>query len=278
MDYTAASQALGPKRFSVLKTYQSIPEASDLEWSDDFFEGDDGIVAVFDFDYLQIVDFNTQMAFAGLVPTLGSQIEWEAYAQHVAVTVDGIRFVQDKRKSCWGISVCDKGRHSKTVPFDKITDCDIVEPAGAECLCIPRVLMTVNIDTASSGGESRQYELKITGLQDAHRFKQLVWAMKRATRGGGTGAAPAYYQAPQALEMTERANGSSAANALERARSGESNGTVKNLLRDIRTELRENNQLMREMREKEKDQGIEKVQGTGSCKDAAATFEKGEMA
>ena len=40
------------------------------------------------------------------------------------------------------------------MPFDKITDCDIEEPAGATCCCIENVLSKVNIDTASSGGQT----------------------------------------------------------------------------------------------------------------------------
>merc|ERR1712232_1477947 len=75
----------------------------------------------------------------------------------------------------------DQGKCSKTVPFDKITDCDIEEPAGNSCFCVPNILFTVNIDTASSGTEGRK-ELKLAGLKDPHSFKKLVWAMKRAQR------------------------------------------------------------------------------------------------
>jgi hypothetical protein len=288
MDYAAAPQALGVKRFRVSSAYQSVPEARDLEWSDSFFEDDEGIVAVFDFDYRQIVHFNTKTAevltllalgaidlygvfffFIGearLVVTLAAtvaiplayllftltpcflrrQVEWEAYAQHVAITRDGICFVKDKRKAGWGLSICDAGRHSKTVPYDKITDCDVREPAGAACFCIPRVLTSVIVDTASNGGDGKVNALRITGLQDAHRFKKLVWAMKRS----GSGVGPSAYEAPTALEMTERSrHGLTAiANPLESVPSGESNSSVKHLLRDIRTELRENNKLLMEMR------------------------------
>ena len=137
--------------------------------------------------------------------------------------------------------MCDKGRHSKTVPFDKITDCDLVEPAGSVALCIPRVLLTVNVDTASSGGEGKRNELRIVGLKDAHKFKQLVWAMKRASRGGADfgGSADVYYTAPQALEMAERRPVSSQQGDGDK---------VEGLLRDIRDEMRENNQLLRDIK------------------------------
>jgi hypothetical protein len=293
MDYVAAPQAFGNKRFHVSKAYQSLPEASDLEWSDSFFEDEEGTVAVFDFDYLQIVDFVTKTAIVGTVVALGtiglnvflfaflasessivalevavaaqlayllvtltpcflrSNVEWAAYAQHVAITRDGIRFVQDRRKFWCGLPMCDQGRHSKTVPYDKITDCDVLEPAGAVCFCITRVLTIVNVDTASSGREGKIHELQIAGLQDPRRFKQLVWAMKRS----GTGYGSTAYVAPTTLEMTERSmhdvtttTGTALGNTLERVASGESNSSVKHLLRDIRSELRENNKLLKEVR------------------------------
>ena len=37
------------------------------------------------------------------------------------------RYVKEKRKMCWGLHCCDQGRESKTVPYDKITDCDVQE-------------------------------------------------------------------------------------------------------------------------------------------------------
>ena len=37
------------------------------------------------------------------------------------------RYVKEKRKSCCGLPCTDRGRESKTVPYDKITDCDVQE-------------------------------------------------------------------------------------------------------------------------------------------------------
>jgi hypothetical protein len=104
------------------------------------------------------------------------------------------------------------------IPFDKITDCDIVEPAGISCVCIPNTLYSVHIDTASS--EKGSHELNITGLKDPHAFKRLVWAMKRATVDGH----PAGACLPAALEMVDR---------------GSSSDEVVKLLREIRDELRQ---------------------------------------
>jgi hypothetical protein len=221
--------------------FRSIPEARNLTWQDDFFDDDD-VVAVFDFDYELMESFQTQvgwcmigatlvytplffMSLAGLAPCfLKKNVQWSVHAQHVAITRDGIRFVRDRRRTCWGLSCTDAGRSSKTVPFDKITDCDIEEPAGNTCICITNVLSTVNIDTASSS--QARHELQIAGLKNPHEFKKLVWAMKR-TRGN-TSAAPSVF------EMVERSNAS--------------NSEVSELLREIRDELRQNNALLQTLK------------------------------
>ena len=59
-------------------------------------------------------------------------------AQHVAITRDGIKYVTDRHKTGCRMDCQDQGKVSKTVPFDKITDCDVEEPAGASgpCCCM----------------------------------------------------------------------------------------------------------------------------------------------
>jgi len=117
-------------------------------------------------------------------------------AQHLAVTVDGIKYVVEKHPSGCRANMCDVGKISKTVPFDKITDCDIEEPGGAEwCGLVPRVLSTVNVDTASGR------DLVLSGLADPHKFKELVWKMKRdGTAAGGAQTMP-NSAPPQAMSM-----------------------------------------------------------------------------
>ena len=275
--------------FSVDEEYRNIlPEIGDITWDDGFFrnEGEDAdVVAAFDFDYEQMVDFFfqtqllIQLVLVGALSAyililaevssgilwqtfvllgldailverflLRQQIKWQSYAQHIAVTRDGIRYVNDKQKSCWGIPIFDIGKNSKTVPFDKITDCDISEPAGNSCLFIPNVLMVVNVDTASSGGEGKRHELVIKGLKDPYSFKKLVWAMKRSREVGGLG-----YRAPTATATVEMASSSRAtasvptqAQLLEAGCSSDEN--ISGLLRDIRDELRQNNDLLRQQR------------------------------
>lgn len=221
-------------------------------WSDRFFDHitHDDIVAVFDFDYRQIIDFKNELGMwqcfyclpcsLCLVPCFYRQnVKWEAEANHVALTHDGIKFVTDKRKAICGLSCQDRGKISKTVPFDKLTDCDVEEPAGtACCCCVQNVLTKVHVDTASSGsvGESgaRMHELTLVGLKEPHEFKKKVWDMKRVM----TGAAPAaMMQSIQGAETEMVPPGLGSA-----GRSSEMVG----LLEEIRDELREQNKLIRE--------------------------------
>mmetsp|Transcript_21730 Transcript_21730/g.61020 ORF Transcript_21730/g.61020 Transcript_21730/m.61020 type:complete len:233 (+) Transcript_21730:119-817(+) len=179
---------------------------------DDFFRDEPGIIAVFDYDYEKVVAFYRKLRWAqfvfippawALIPFgypcfINQNIDWDYRNKHVALTVDGIKFVHEKRPSCWGLHCCDRGRHSKTVPYDKITDCDVEEPAGtACCCCINNVLPKVRIDTASSGVRDglAVHELEIEGLFHPQKFKQAVWAIKRSNapekpRGGAEVLAP----------------------------------------------------------------------------------------
>lgn len=174
----------------VMGAVVNAPSAADA-----FFNGDQGLISVWDFDYDTIIEFQTQLQwyqFLCVPPAwvsclccypcfLNKNVEWKTRAQHVALTVDGIRYVQDKHPTLCGLSFTDRGRESKTVPYDKITDCDVQEPAGtACCCCIPNLLSSVHVDTASSGSkEGNTHELSLVGLKYANEFKQSVWAMKR---------------------------------------------------------------------------------------------------
>jgi len=227
-----------------------LPEAQNLKWKDTFFHNEEGHIATFDFDYPLIESFQTKVALASMAfaPVLifGSifacypclykqQVQWDTYAKHVAVTQDGIKFVHDKRKTCCGLDCTDAGKISKTVPFDKITDCDITEPAGATCFCVDNVLSVVNIDTASGGGggDGPSHELILQGLKEPYNFKKLVWAMKRATAQGGISKLPTTSAPPVAQSAMNR---------------GESNEDTNAILRDIRSELRELNANIKNQR------------------------------
>lgn len=242
--------------YTVSEQFRHLPEARNLTWTDDFFEYEDAgdVVAVFDLDYKSMEKFYSSVGwvFIGLsllytpifviasltlAPCyLRRNVKWNVRAKHVAITRDGIRFVEDKRACGWGLACTDVGKSIKTVPFDKINDCEIVEPAGNECLCIPRVLFRVRVDTASSS--KGQHELVLAGLQNPHEFKKLVWAMKRAQKRT-TGD----LQQPNALEMMRSLPGLVAEGGNEAA--GSNGEDIATLLKEIRDELRQNNETMK---------------------------------
>ena len=206
---------------------------------------------------------------------LRSNVRWRAEAHHVAITRDGIRFVQDRRKAWWGLSVCDQGKHSKTVPYDKITDCDILEPAGnVLCFFVPRILYTVHVDTASSGSEGNPHELDITGLKDPFGFKTLVWAMKRNFHQFPlpTSSRPVY-QPPKPTSLSASSRQLELTDLVQLTKapstsSESSSGGVRGLLRDIREELRQNNHLLRNLQQQQPQQ-----QGGGEPKGNSASAE-----
>mmetsp|Transcript_44792 Transcript_44792/g.138537 ORF Transcript_44792/g.138537 Transcript_44792/m.138537 type:complete len:236 (+) Transcript_44792:59-766(+) len=194
----------------------AVPEAED-----DHFEGEPGLNVAFDFDYDEIIDFRTKLMWARFIfnPTMwnavvccypcfiSQNVEWEARAQHVALTIDGIRYVTEKHPSQCGLSCTDVGKTSKTVPYDKITDCDLQEPAGMACVCcVPETLTVVRVDTASSGdsGGVARHDLELAGLKHAGEFKRAVWDMKRGTASAGASAPAAQLQAPRqnGMELT----------------------------------------------------------------------------
>ena len=107
------------------------------------------------------------------------------------------------------------------------------EPAGNECICIPRVLFKVHIDTASSSKDS--HELVLAGLRDPHSFKKLVWAMKRAQQQH-------QLQHPSSLEMMRAIPSMLGGN-------NETSVDIASLLTEIRDELRQNNETLKSMKE-----------------------------
>jgi len=102
-------------------------------------------------------------------------------AQHVAITRDGIKYVVERHKTLCRLDCQDQGKVSKTVPFDKIADCDVEEPAGASgpcCYMVQNTLTLVNVDAASGnrgtpGQPGRGRELTLKGLKDPNGFKRL---------------------------------------------------------------------------------------------------------
>ncbi|CAE8609407.1 unnamed protein product [Polarella glacialis] len=234
MEYVDASQA------TRVVGHVVVPPATDT-----YFQGEPGLIATFDLDYDSIIDFNTKVSWAAVlsfppfcimssffcVPCfLQQNVEWKARSQHVALTRDGIRYVREKHKTWCGLPFSDKGKESKTVPYDKITDCDVQEPAGAACCCfINRVLSEVHVDTASSGPgkEGHMHELELSGLRYANEFKLAVWAIKRG-------------------EVPENASMPKGPRAEQLAAAPLQDQMSTHLLTEIRDELRQLNATMRQ--------------------------------
>lgn len=222
------------------------------KWEDNYFNDLEGVVAVFDFDYDKIINFDWEfrkmlwcVCPCSLLPEsiccgpcfAHSNIVWATRSQHVAVHRDGIKYVTEKRKSMCGFECQDVGKHSKTVPFDKLTDCDVQEPAGAAlCCCVPNVLSSVTVDTASSGQSTEggiRHELLLRGLKDPHGFKKCVWDCKRGHMNfsGADGISGVV----NSLTMSDRGA----------AGSGDGS-SVPLLLAEIRDELRAQTKILRE--------------------------------
>jgi len=119
------------------------------------------------------------------------------YAQHLAITRDGIKYVVDRHDTGCRSECQQQGKVSKTVPYDKMTDCDVEEPAGSSGNCLMLVANTlhvVNVDTASSHGG---HELTLVGLVAPEEFKKDVWQMKRGEQVAGVSGTVA----PMAVSM-----------------------------------------------------------------------------
>merc|ERR1719188_1873991 len=179
---------------------------------DQYFQGVEGLIEVFDFDYDTIVEYKWGVENNWAIACCLFPLFWpcvpchilcakdnlndKVRAQHLCVTQDGIRYVVDKHKNECRFDCQDKGKVTKTVPFDKLTDCDIEEPAGAEgpCCCMSnKKLYIVNVDTASGNRneEGGGHELVLEGLVDPKAFKETVWRCKRGgTVHGGSATAP----------------------------------------------------------------------------------------
>ena len=108
------------------------PDLQNVAWEDKFFDDDPDVIAVFDYDYEALEKFNSQTGYLAWASTLlyppiflatlacaapcflKQNVQWNARAQHVAITRDGIRYVRDRRKAGWGLSCTDRGKESKT--------------------------------------------------------------------------------------------------------------------------------------------------------------------
>jgi len=168
--------------------YTKMEDAEEEFW-DPFFTRDQAL-RTYEFEYDTMYEFEKKTLLLTLavnpcilmctlpcLPCQLSNLYDSIHARHIAVNEDGVRYVIEKHPADCRLEICDQGRVSKTVPFDKLTDCDNEEPAGSTiiccCFCVKNVLHRTNIDTANGR------ELSLVGLKDPEAFKKDVWAMKR---------------------------------------------------------------------------------------------------
>mmetsp|Transcript_21373 Transcript_21373/g.34809 ORF Transcript_21373/g.34809 Transcript_21373/m.34809 type:complete len:216 (-) Transcript_21373:110-757(-) len=182
----------------------------------DYFANEEGLIETFDFDYDLLNGFDTSLELRSSLLIFCSlpcyfacerdNIIDRNNAQHVCVTHDGIRYSVDRHKAGLRCDCAMAGRTTKTVPFDKITDCDIEEAAGASgpvCCMVDNVISSVNVDTASS--EGGVHEVVLRGLKDPHGFKKLVWKVKREVCSVvGGDVAPVSDDMSRHVELLER--------------------------------------------------------------------------
>ena len=151
---------------------------------DPFWDGQEDILKSFSFDYEALTVYGQQKAFSdlfmlGILPLFGppligvalcfhfncgkDNVRDAVHARHVALTADGIRYIADKHPGGCRNAQGEVGRKSQTIPYDKINDCDVEEPAGADgcpCCAVKRTLYKFNVRTNNSTGRHARPPLK----------------------------------------------------------------------------------------------------------------------
>ena len=166
---------------------------------DPFWDSQQDVLKTYSFNYQAIIEYNHKLHVSEmigcwvLVPltamtflpfATGSlcmyrcaedNIRDKASARHIALTKDGIRYIVDKHQTECRLASQMQGRTSQTIPYDKISDCDVEEPAGAEgcpCYLVERTMDELTVATSTS-------RFTLTGLDAPYELKKDVWSMKR---------------------------------------------------------------------------------------------------
>jgi len=117
------------------------------------------------------------------------------------ITSENIKYEEGPYFTGCRCDACGKqGKISRAVPFDRVQDVLLEEPAGNYCCCFPEKLDRTQVQTAGSDGA----EMTIQGLKDGKHFKEVVLDMKRKGKmvGVGPGAvAPSVLGAPGQVTM-----------------------------------------------------------------------------
>lgn len=167
-----------------------VPELGAVAWTDDFFEDDDDIVAVFDQDFQKVqgyyesigwVSYGSTCCFCpslfwfgvlcGVPCYLKQNVQWSIRSQHVALTVTGVKIVHERHRTCWGLPCTDVPRRTNFIPYSDIIACRVEEPRGTTCI-FEHNFHAVHIET-------RQEEYTINGINEPWRFRDTLLSMRR---------------------------------------------------------------------------------------------------
>lgn len=133
----------------------------------------------------------------------------------------------------------EEGRTSQTVPYDKITDCDVEEPAGAEgcpLALVKRTMYTFNVSTANGPA------LSLWGIDAPYELKKDVWSMKR---GQGIEGVSMSEIAPSAVSMVRDGAGGTMPVSSAYAPHGGSSFETERLLGEILQTLKDQNAILK---------------------------------
>lgn len=258
VDHIIGSDGASPNVESMIPA-----EAKELSWRDNFFDDEKDLIATFDLDYdsmerhykalswsclagfVMCVPNAIPCLLVGLVPCfLNKNVEWSVRAQHLAVTRKGIVYVQDQHPTMWGGSCCQERKSTRMIPFEQITDCTVTDEDGAKCTIGAALsVVTLNMPTSGSNINNNANKtvtknvIKIPGLHDPHAFQKLILAMKRQQQRS-------YNYHPQTMSAAMPVTMDHIERQLENHGQGED---VADLLREIRDELRQHNNLLQSM-------------------------------
>ena len=222
---------------------------------DPFWDNQQDILKTYSFNYEQLTEYKQKLhrsqmcGFIFFPPTLVyaistypcamANIRDEVNARHIALTADGLRYIVDKHPGGCRLACQDEGRSSQTVPYDKITDCDVEEPAGSEgcpCLLVKRTEYTFNVATANGPAFHSPTTQGLRGIDAPYELKKDVWSMKRGQGIAGVDTAAAV--APSFASM-DRSGGS---------QGGIGGGNSEQLLAQILQCLKEQNSILAQLK------------------------------
>ena len=124
---------------------------------------------------------------------------------------------------------------SRTIPYDKISDCDVVEPGGADggCACVCPAMRTFYTFNVATGTES----FSLGGLDAPYELKKDVWSMKRG-------------QGIESVDMDAVAAVAPAVASMDRSGGGQGigGGNSERLLAQILQCLKEQNSILAQLK------------------------------